>query len=87
MSHPASFGGLQWYPGAQLQVKFDLGSRGGAVGEPGGGSQVLSLWAIIEVNVTTSGGAVTVSGGAVTVCVCSTVDCGSVTVKVVPASV
>lgn len=48
---------------------------------------MLSLWAIIEVNVTTSGDAVTVSGGAVTVCVCSTVDCGRVTVKVVPASV
>lgn len=49
--------------------------------------QTLTLWTIVEVNVTISGGDVTVTGGAVTVCVCSTVDCGSVSVKVVPASV
>lgn len=49
--------------------------------------QTLTLWTIVEVNVTISGGDVTVTGGAVMVCVCSTVDCGSVSVKVVPASV
>lgn len=49
--------------------------------------QILRLWTIVEVKVTTSGGDVTVTGGAVIVCVCSTVDGGSVSVIVVPASV
>lgn len=49
--------------------------------------QILRLWTIVEVNVITSGGDVTVSGGDVIVCVCTTVDCGRVSVKVVPASV